>query len=125
MENPTYHSRTKYIDVRYCYVTELVERGILKVNYCNTKDMIADIFTKLLQKDQFRKLRSMIGCTSLKPNCESTNIISTKRGGTSTGPFDCYVCRSQFGTRNELFKHLTKTGHFENSIPRDATFTTE
>jgi len=124
-ENPTYHSRTKHIDVRYRYVTELVEREILKVNYCNTKDMIADIFTKPLQKDQFRKLRTMIGCTSLKSNGESANVATTKRGGTSTGPFECDVCKSQFGTRNDLFKHLTKSGHFENPIAGDATFATE
>ncbi|OWY95174.1 RxLR effector protein [Phytophthora megakarya] len=48
------HGRSKHIHVRFCFVHEKVERYEFTVTYCNTKEMIADIFTKALDKYQFR-----------------------------------------------------------------------
>jgi transposase InsO family protein len=64
--NPVQHSRTKHIDVRYHYIREQVEGGTFTVEYCPTKDMLADMLTKALPKDQFKKLRDGLNMIVLK-----------------------------------------------------------
>ncbi|KAF1327258.1 Integrase catalytic core protein, partial [Globisporangium splendens] len=63
--NPELHERSKHIDIRYHFVQEKVERHELVVTYCSTKQMIADIFTKALDKHQFRALREGLGVRTL------------------------------------------------------------
>jgi len=52
--------RTKHLDVRYFYVKDLIERGVLSVNHCVSDDMIADFFTKPLQGSRFKKLIDVV-----------------------------------------------------------------
>ncbi len=52
--------RTKHLDVRYFYVKDLIERGVLSVKHCVSDDMIADFFTKPLQGNRFKQLRDAI-----------------------------------------------------------------
>lgn len=59
--NPELHGRSKHIDIRYHFVQEKVERKEFVIEYCETKAMSADIFTKGLAKQQFRALRLSIG----------------------------------------------------------------
>ena len=55
--NSEYHKRTKHIDVRFHYVREVVESKQIKIEYIQTSDQLADLFTKPLPKVQFYKLR--------------------------------------------------------------------
>ena len=41
-------SRTKHVDVRYHFIQELVETGVIKLEYVHTKENIADVLTKNL-----------------------------------------------------------------------------
>ncbi len=43
--NNNYHARTKYIDLRFHFVQQIVASGALKLLYCPTEDMVADILT--------------------------------------------------------------------------------
>ena len=52
--------RTKHINVRYYFITDRIEKGDLKIEYCPTDDMVADYMTKPLQGDKFRKFRKEI-----------------------------------------------------------------
>ena len=52
--------RTKHLDIRYFYVKDLLRQGIVKIEHCKTKDMIADFFTKFLQGRRFQVLRDLI-----------------------------------------------------------------
>ena len=58
--NPEYHNRTKHIDRRHFYVRELVEEHVIRVQYVNTADNLADFFTKPLPPKTFFKLRDSI-----------------------------------------------------------------
>jgi hypothetical protein len=60
-KNPQFHSRTKHIGIKYHYVREQVLEGTITLEYCPTENMIADIFTKGLNKEKFVKLREMAG----------------------------------------------------------------
>ncbi len=50
-KNPTHHARTKHIDVQHYFVGERVENGEVRFEYCPTKHMVADVFTKALSKE--------------------------------------------------------------------------
>ena len=52
-KNPTFHARTKHIDIRHHFVREAVENELIELVYCPTEEMIADILTKPLAKAQF------------------------------------------------------------------------
>ena len=60
-QNPQYHKRTKHIDIKYHYVREKVLDTTIKLRYCPTSDMIADILTKGLTYDKFSRLRALSG----------------------------------------------------------------
>ena len=64
-KNPTMHTKTKHIAIKYHYLRELVQYQKVKVDYVNTKEKIADIFTKDLPKDSHEYLRGKIGAISL------------------------------------------------------------
>ena len=48
------------IDVRYFAIKDLIDKGEVCVEYCNTEKMIADYFTKPLQGENFLRFRKMI-----------------------------------------------------------------
>ncbi|GJV11983.1 retrovirus-related pol polyprotein from transposon TNT 1-94 [Tanacetum coccineum] len=52
--NPVQHSRTKHIDVRYHFIKEQVEKGIVELFFVGTEYQLADLFTKALSKDRFK-----------------------------------------------------------------------
>jgi len=56
-KNPVSHTRTKHIDIRYHYVHEAVQDGLISLLYCPTEEMIADLFTKPLSRERFETLR--------------------------------------------------------------------
>lgn len=52
--------RSKYIDVRYHFVRDMVMNGTIQLKYCATTDMVADMLTKPLAKDTFARHRDRI-----------------------------------------------------------------
>nr|GFC03158.1 hypothetical protein [Tanacetum cinerariifolium] len=51
--NPVQHSRTKHIDVRYHFIKEKVEKGIVELFFVGTEYQLADLFTKALHVERF------------------------------------------------------------------------
>jgi hypothetical protein len=51
--NPEFHSKSKHIDVQYHYTRELMEDGVVSVEYVPTAEMAADCLTKPLKRAQF------------------------------------------------------------------------
>jgi hypothetical protein len=60
-KNPVFHDRSKHIDTRYHFIRECVSKKEVELKFVKSQDQIADIFTKPLKEDIFRKLRSMVG----------------------------------------------------------------
>jgi hypothetical protein len=52
--------RTKHINMRYFFVTNRISKGEVQVEWCPTKDMVADFMTKPLQGSLFKKFRDLI-----------------------------------------------------------------
>ena len=60
-KNNQSHGRSKHVDIKYHFVREQVELETVKVIYCKSEDMTADILTKGLLSYQFKRLRSKLG----------------------------------------------------------------
>ncbi len=52
--------RTKHINVRYFFITDRISKGEVQVEWCPTKQMVADFMTKPLQGTIFKKFRDLI-----------------------------------------------------------------
>jgi len=59
--NPEYYSRTKHTHGRQRFITEMVEQRVIEVTYIPTRDMVADMLTKALQKDAYWRFMRMLG----------------------------------------------------------------
>ena len=57
---PKLRPRTKHIAIPYHHFREYVAKGRIILQYVNTKEQVADIATKPLPRDQFRKLRDRL-----------------------------------------------------------------
>ncbi|KAE9611781.1 putative RNA-directed DNA polymerase [Lupinus albus] len=65
-KHSVFHGKSKHIDVKFHFLRDLVNEGIVKLKYCNTQNQIADIMTKPLKKEQFIRLRGMLGLMSAR-----------------------------------------------------------
>ncbi|KNZ71374.1 Copia protein [Termitomyces sp. J132] len=52
-EDPLLHSRVKHVDIKYHFLQEQVTLNKIALRYINTKDNVADVFTKALPSPQF------------------------------------------------------------------------
>ncbi|GJW21557.1 retrovirus-related pol polyprotein from transposon TNT 1-94 [Tanacetum coccineum] len=65
--NNVQHSRSKHIDVRYHFIKEQVENGVVKLYFVKTEYQLADIFTKALARERFEFLLSRLRMKSMSP----------------------------------------------------------
>nr|GEV42335.1 hypothetical protein [Tanacetum cinerariifolium] len=65
--NPVQHSRTKHIDVRYHFIKEKVEKGIVELFFFGTEYQLADLFNKALLVERFKYLVRRLGMRCLTP----------------------------------------------------------
>ncbi|GKB32561.1 hypothetical protein Tco_0871962 [Tanacetum coccineum] len=54
--NNVQHSRAKHIDVRYHFIKEQVENGIMELYFVQTEYQLTEIFTKPLPQERFNFL---------------------------------------------------------------------
>ena len=64
-KNPVQHSRTKHIEIRHHFIRELVEDGILTLEFIHIDDQKVDLFIKPLNSKHFEFLRQNIGVISM------------------------------------------------------------
>ncbi|KAE9592378.1 hypothetical protein Lalb_Chr19g0128681 [Lupinus albus] len=55
------HSRTTHIDIRHHFLRDHVQKKDVWVEFIDTHNQLADIFTKLLAKEPFYKIRRELG----------------------------------------------------------------
>ena len=60
-KNRQVHGKTKHVEIKYHFIRDLVEAGRIKLTYCPSEDMVADMLTKGLHTQQFEKLRCLAG----------------------------------------------------------------
>ncbi|GKD02958.1 hypothetical protein Tco_1177932 [Tanacetum coccineum] len=65
--NNVQHSRSKHIDIRYQFIKEQVENGVVELYFVNTKYQLADIFTKALCRGKIAFLSDKLGMKMMSP----------------------------------------------------------
>ena len=61
IKNPVLHDWSKHIEIRFHYIRECADRGLIKINFIRTEKQLGDIFTKSLARVKFEELPSKIG----------------------------------------------------------------
>jgi hypothetical protein len=54
------NSRTRHINIRYFFIKDRIDSGDIQLKYLETNNMLADILTKPLQGETFKRLRDLI-----------------------------------------------------------------
>ena len=60
-KNPQSHRRSKHIEIKYHFIREQVNKKTIELKYCQMSNMVADMLTKGLGKERFKKLRELSG----------------------------------------------------------------
>jgi transposase InsO family protein len=63
--NPTFHARTKHVEIQHHFVREKIESGDINLVFCGTEDMVADVLTKGLTREKHCKFKEMMGVIKL------------------------------------------------------------
>lgn len=54
-KNPQFHKRTKHVDIRWHFVRDLVQDGLINIIDCRDPEQTADILTKQLPRPKHVK----------------------------------------------------------------------
>nr|GEY57442.1 retrovirus-related Pol polyprotein from transposon TNT 1-94 [Tanacetum cinerariifolium] len=65
--NNVQHFRSKHIDIRYYFIKEQVDNGVIELYFVNTEYQLADLFTKPLGRDRIEFLINKLGMKSFTP----------------------------------------------------------
>ena len=60
-ENPMFHDKSKHIEMKYHFIQDMVQKGMVKLQYVSTEEHIADVMTKPLSVTTFRHFRDKLG----------------------------------------------------------------
>ena len=63
--NPTFHARTKHVEIHHHFVREKIEEGKIDLVFCGTQDMVADNLTKGLTREKHCRFKEMMGIIKL------------------------------------------------------------
>jgi len=59
--DPSHHTRSKHIDVRFHYIRERTDDGTINIGRIPSADNLADLFTKALPRPAFERFRNFLG----------------------------------------------------------------
>lgn len=79
IENGDFMQRTKYIGVRYHFIRDWIEKGLISLRYCPSEYNIADMLTKPLCGPKIQDLRKSAGLLhpSELPSKDTNHIMTT------------------------------------------------
>ena len=60
-KNLIFHERSKYIEIRYHFIRDYVQRGAVMLQYISTDEQVEDILTKSLGRSKFVFFRDKLG----------------------------------------------------------------
>ena len=60
-KEPCFHRKSKHIRINYHFIHNWVKDGEINVMPCKTQEQIADIFSKALKYNVFKKMKEKLG----------------------------------------------------------------
>ena len=65
-ENPLFHDKLKHIEIKYHYIRDMVQRGVVKLQHVATDEQIADVLTKPLARVKFEYFKEKLGVLQIE-----------------------------------------------------------
>ena len=59
--NPVFHDKLKHIEIRYHFIRDMVQKGVVELQYIPIDDQIAYVLTKILLRVKFEYFHSLLG----------------------------------------------------------------
>ena len=66
LENLVFHVNSKHIEIKYHYLKDMVQRGVVKLQYVETNEHIADVLMKPLARVKFEYFREKPGILQIE-----------------------------------------------------------
>ena len=63
--NPQFHKQSKHVDIRWHWVRDLVQDGLINIQDCHDPEQTADILTKALQRQKHAKHVQGLGLSTV------------------------------------------------------------
>jgi hypothetical protein len=60
-ENPVFHDKSKNIEIWYPYIPDMVQRGVVNLQYVGTYEKVSNVLTKPLSRVKFEYFRDKLG----------------------------------------------------------------
>ena len=60
-ENPLFHEKLKHIVIKFHYIRDMVQRGVVNLQYMERNEKIANVLTKPLARAKFKYFREILG----------------------------------------------------------------
>ncbi|GJZ74482.1 hypothetical protein Tco_0638947 [Tanacetum coccineum] len=108
--NNVQHSRSKHIDIKFHFIKEHVENGVIELYFVNTEYQLADIFTKALGRERIEFLINKLGMQNHGYN------KSTAKGDTLVAPEN----RLMIGKCNQRLSPTLKSNEPTIQVALDA-----
>ena len=108
--NPQFHQRTKHIALRQRFISDMVEEGLIRVQYVPTSEMLADSFTKALRRDRHTDHWNRFHLAS-SSGTETINTLLLSIHGDSIPrkrKWSCSTCHNLFRSPDALHQHLLR-----------------
>ena len=67
-KNPSQHSKSKHIEIRYHWIRDTLEQKVLQLEKVHTDDNGSDMMTKALLKGKFEVCRNLAGLKKVDPS---------------------------------------------------------
>ena len=65
-KNPVFHDNSKHIEIKYHYIRDMVQRGVVKLQYVEMEEQIVDVSMKPLARVKFEYFREKLGVLQIK-----------------------------------------------------------
>ena len=65
--NLVFHDKSKHIEIKYHYIHDMAQRGVVRLHHISTNEYIANILTKALPKRKFLVFREQLGLMDVAP----------------------------------------------------------
>ena len=61
-----FHDKSKHIEIKYHYIRDMVQRGVVKLQYVAMNEQIADVLTKPLARVKFEYFMEKLGVLQIE-----------------------------------------------------------
>ena len=71
-KNLVFHDKSKHIEIKYHYIRDMVQRGLVKLQCVATEERIADVLMKPLARLKFEYFREKLGVLQIEVPSKGT-----------------------------------------------------